>query len=474
MESELTINMHNKPRILITISFSFSIRYIIRTGLLDEVRKFAQPVIVLTWNQEDLIDELKQAGYEVHIAPETKKGNLYVDIRKKIDYWFVHFKLKSATRKYQNKYLSQYNSLKHNIITKARKWYNITKLYLPGTIAKIFAQEKKLLTTDTNYNAIEKWVNQLNVDTVFTVTPFHAQEDLLLRACKNLGKKMITSILSFDNITKRGWIPVEYDIYMVWNKYNFNELIRIYPSINKEKIFIVGAPQFDFYFDSQNLLSKEEWMKLVGIKDSTKKIILYAGGPKSLFPNEPQYLKKISQAIDTGSIDSNSIILFRCHPVDVMQRWKDVVGESNNVVFDSSWTGVQNLLHTNITLLDIKKLCSTLFYTDVHINLCSTMSIDGSAFAKPQIAPAFDYRGVKESKLLKAMYYQEHFAPIMNINGVSIANSQQEMIDWINKGLSNDTSMIEKCKQVLEEIITYTDGNCTNRVVEVLKNSVVN
>jgi hypothetical protein len=32
----------------------------------------------------------------------------------------------------------------------------------------------------------------LNIDAVFTVTPFHAQEDFLLRACKDLGKKMIT------------------------------------------------------------------------------------------------------------------------------------------------------------------------------------------------------------------------------------------------------------------------------------------
>ena len=55
----------SKPRILITISFSFSIRYIIRTGLLQSIQEFAEPVIVLTWNEADLIKELKEKNIEV-------------------------------------------------------------------------------------------------------------------------------------------------------------------------------------------------------------------------------------------------------------------------------------------------------------------------------------------------------------------------------------------------------------------------
>ena len=44
------------------------------------------------------------------------------------------------------------------------------------------------------------------------------------------GKQMITSILSFDNITKRGWIPVLYDVYLLWNASNRAQLNRIYPN----------------------------------------------------------------------------------------------------------------------------------------------------------------------------------------------------------------------------------------------------
>ncbi|MCZ2222878.1 MAG: CDP-glycerol glycerophosphotransferase family protein [Chitinophagales bacterium] len=462
-----------KKRIIMPISFSFSIRYIVRTGLLQQVQKLAEPIVVLTWKQQDLIDELKNNGVEVHILPPAEKGSNYLNLRKKIDYWFYHFCLKSPTRKNQVKYLRQYSSFKNNFKSYCREKYNILKMYMPNTIKKLFNEEKILLQTDTNFSSIRSWVKNLNASIVFTVTPFHSQEDILLRACDAEGMKKITAILSFDNITKRGWIPVKYDVYMVWNKYNYNELHRIYPYTKQKKIVITGAPQFDFYYNKKYLLNKSDWEKLVGIKNlQQRKIILYAGGPKSLFPNEPQYLKHIDEAINNGEIKGNPIVLFRCHPVDVLQRWKDVIGTSNNVVFDSSWTGTQNLLYANITNEDIMKLCSTLAYTDVHINLVSTMTVDGSVFNKPQIGPAYDEIAPNKANLLKGMYWQEHFIPIVKSGGLSLANSRKELIDLINQALCNPEPFIKLSQRIVEEIITYSDGQCTNRVMDVLKNEL--
>src|SRR6185295_19057467 len=114
--------------------------------------------------------------------------------------------------------------------------YNLIKLYNPFYKSSLFKKEEALLQHETNFNEYASFIDALNIDAVFTVTPFHKEEDLLLRMCKQKGKEMITSILSFDNITKRGWIPVCYDVYMVWNKANKEQLERIYPSINKNDI----------------------------------------------------------------------------------------------------------------------------------------------------------------------------------------------------------------------------------------------
>lgn len=463
-----------KKRVLVTISFSFSIRYLIRTGLIKQLQQFAEPIIGITWQQQDLIEELQTEGFEVHVLPVTEKGVAYTNIRAKLDYWFKYFKLKSPTRDIEPRYLEQFHNPKSVFIRRIREYYNYFLCLIPGHIKKLHREEQALLKTDTNYLAMLQLVKDLNIDAVFVVTPFHAQEDIFLRACEASGKQMITSILSFDNIVKRGWIPVNYSTYLVWNQKMKEELLRVYPpNANEQNIHIVGAAQFDFYKKADYLLSREEWLKIVGLPDTNRKIILFAGGPLSLFPQEHQFLKHIDEAITKGIIKGNPIVLFRCHPIDKIERWQKAVEGSENVFFDTSWTGSLKLTLSNVTDYDIRKLCSTLMYTDVHVNTCSTMTVDGSAFDKPQIGPAYDEHVDPRKYDLKSMYFQEYFLPIMKTNGVLHANNRNELIQFVNNALEHPEKYICKSKDILEAIITYTDGKCTERVVGVLREKLV-
>lgn len=437
------------------------------------MQTFATPVVGITWEQQDLIEELRSEGIEVHIIPLSERGSAYTSIRAKLDYWFKYFKLKSPTRDIEPRYLEQFHKTKNVIIRRVREYYNYLLCLIPGHIQKLHQQEQELLQQDTNYLNMIQLVKELNIDAVFAVTPFHAQEDIFLRACEAAGKQMITSILSFDNIVKRGWIPVNYSTYMVWNQKMKEELLRIYaPNANEDNIHVVGAAQFDFYKKPEFILPREEWLNIVGLPDTDRKIILFAGGPLSLFPQEHQFLQHIDEAINNGQIQGNPIVLFRCHPIDKIERWKNAVKGSKNVFFDTSWTGSTKLTLNNVTNDDIKKLCSTLMHTDVHINTCSTMTVDGSAFNKPQIGPAYDEMVKPRKYDLKSMYYQEYFLPIMQTNGVLHANNRAELIQFINDALAAPDKYVSKSQDILKAIITYTDGACTNRVLKVLEEAL--
>jgi hypothetical protein len=435
------------------------------------MRAFCDPVIAVAWNDKWLLKELENDGFEVHVIPEHRREVEYNDVRRKIDIWFNFFQLKSPSRRIQRRYLDQYVRWSGIALRKAREAYNIAKLYAPFYKESLFRTEERLLHTSTNLNELCRFVEDLRIDAVFTVTPFHRQEDILLRACKLMGKKMMTSILSFDNITKRGWIPVEYDLYIVWNEQNKEQLHRIYPFTRQKLVYICGPAQFDFYFDRNYLMEQCEWKRLNGIGETDhRKIILYAGGPAELFPHEPHYLKEIDQSISKGIIKNRPYILFRCHPMDNMERWKAALGDSENVIFENSWNGSGTPGYANVTDADIRKLCSTLAYTDVHVNLCSTMSIDGSAFGKPQIGPAYapDKSG-HSGKLLYNMYLQEHFHPVVKTGGLKIAHSSTELMQMVNDALENDVCS-EKNREILKDIITYSDGKCTERVSAVIEN----
>lgn len=464
-----------KKRVLVTISFSFSIRYLVRSKLIHKMKEFCEPVIVITWNQADLVEELRKEGFEVHVVPESNRGIHYGDIRKKLDYWFRYFKLKSPTWAIEPRYLEQFRPWKIVLLNRIREYYNFLKFYIPGYTDKVFQKEKELLVSDTNYSDMEKLVDQLQLDAAFVVTPFHAQEDLLLRAAEAKGVYMITSILSFDNIVKRGWIPVKYKHWMVWNEKMKSELMRIYPeSVSDKNVHVVGAVQFDFYkHPDKYLMSEDKWRELVGLppKDH-RKIILFAGGSYTLFPQEHQFLQHIDAAITSGEIEGNPIVLFRCHPIDYIDRWKKAVEGSKNVFFEASWTGDKKLTLTNVTDETIARLFSTLYYTDVHVNTCSTMTVDGSAFNKPQIGPAYDEMNKPRKYDLKSMYYQEYFLPVMETNGLAHAYSRQELIDYVNDALKNPNAYIQKSKDIVKAIVTHTDGKNGDRVADVLKNII--
>jgi len=465
-----------KKRVLVTISFSFSIRYLVRSKLIHKMRAFCEPVIVITWNQDDLVAELRNEGFEVHVVPESERGMHYADVRKKMDYWFRYFKLKSPTWAIEPRYLEQFRPLKAVLLNRIREYYNLIKFYIPGYTARLLEKEQQLLHSDTNYATMEKIVADLKLDAAFVVTPFHAQEDLLLRAAEANGVYMITSILSFDNIVKRGWIPVKYKHWMVWNQKMKEELLRIYPeSVNEKNVHVVGAVQFDFYQHlEQYLMQEAEWRTMVGLppKDE-RKVILFAGGPVSLFPQEYQFLQHIDAAITKGEIKGNPIILFRCHPIDRVERWKQAIGATKNVFFDTSWTGNTKLTYTNITDHDITKLCSTLYHTDVHVNTCSTMTVDGSAFNKPQIGPAYDELAKPRKYDLKSMYYQEYFLPVMQTKGLAHAYNRQQLIDYVNDALANPEKYNQKSKAIVEAIVTNTDGKNGDRVINVLQQIVI-
>jgi hypothetical protein len=458
-----------KKRVLITIVGQGSITHIIRTGLAEKMKLFCEPVIAIQWNQQDLIAELRNYKFEVHILPPAEFSIEYLQVRSEINDWYYEKLLQSPSTKIQNEYLSQYIFLKKRIKLKIKKNIQHFKSFLPGYSERLISTENRMLANEPSYIFYKQWLTSLNIQGLFTVTPFLYEIEIIGRILNSNNLPVAASIHSFDNVTKRGWPAFFFDHYIVWNKYNKAELQRINPQIKEDNISITGPPQFDFHFNDHFLQSKKEWLHELELPEN-KKIILYSGGSEYLFPNEPQYLKDLENAFKDGLIREDAVVLFRPHPLDKTDRWHKYIGQSKFIFFSKSESDRKGLDFENVTVHDISQFISTLKYCDIHINLCSTMAVDGSVFEKPQIGPFYDDIMPQKQNRLRKMYYQEHYLPIMKSNAVHLAHSKEHLIELVNKSLSHPENYNKECKQCLQEIITYTDGQSTKRVSEILKN----
>lgn len=451
-----------KPRVLIPISIQFSVRYLIRTGLLRLIQAYAEPVVVLGWQDDDLLAELLAMGIEVFQNPGKQAGVAYYRARNMIDLW--HYdrmnSVSTAIDRYRNRlFKTPFQNARKGL----RNTYFRLKTSTSGSLEKVKSYELSLLNTDTNFLSFHELLRKIAPDAIFSITPYFFEEELILRAAKEQAIPICTSILSFDNITTKGWMPVLCDRYCLWNKYNKEELFRIYPQTRGKQVTIVGAPQFDFYYDSSYVWDEKEWRKVVGINNNHP-VIFFGSTGRVIAPNEGLWLTQLDDAIESKKIVGNPIILFRRHPNDPMSHWAFLLSNCKHVVVDEPWLpGKEIAGKTNITRWDIEKFTSTLKHCIVHINASSTLSIDGAIFDRPQIAPAYD-TDKRLDRVAKELYLREHYLPITNSGGLDIVYNRDELINALNQAmLMPEKKQTERIKMV-EEIVTFTDGQSTQRV----------
>jgi len=460
--------MH-KPTILIPLTIQFSVRYILRSGLLEKLQEIAKPVIVIGWQDPNLQSELINMGCEVYPLPKVEMSAKFARLRKKIHIMHFNHISSCSTAIDQRR-----NNLFLTTTQRARKALraSIYKIEgsLPGRFQNLYEREKEIIHRETNFDKFENLVERIQPNALFSITPYFLEEEFIARAAANTNAKLSTAILSFDNLTTRPRIPILFDQYLFWNDYNKKELIRIYPDAKNKEITIVGSPQFDFYYDPTYIWSENDWRQRLGIPEG-RKIILYAAGPFEIAPPEPHWVAQLDDAIQNGEISGNPIILLRRHPIDPPDRWTSIREHSKNVIFDDPWVvGKEIIGRTNVTRYDIEKLASTLNYSDVHINASSTMSIDGAIFDKPQIGPAYDDRpGHKFDKAMRELYEREHYLSITRSGGLEIVRSRDELIQTINRAINDPGRLSHARKKMIREICTFDDGKSTERVFAALQ-----
>lgn len=458
-----------KPRLLIPLTMQFSVRYLLRTGLLARISQYAQPVIALGWNDAALTRELESCGAEVHRLPEVQRGSRYERVRGALNVWHQSRMASPSTAIDERRSNAQAASAERVRGQLRRKIYE-RQLQRPGAVDSLLERERLLFGEDTNAWEFAALCARLKIDAAFSLTPYLPDEEMLLRVCAAEERPLCAAILSFDNITTRGWIPIAFDRYLLWNRYNEAELRRGYPEAAAAGVTIVGPAQFDFYWNKKFLWDETQWRSRLRLPAS-RPVILYGAGYHGIVPHEPHFVAQLDEAIEAGEIPGQPVILFRRHPVDPIDRWLPLLKSAKHIVYDDPWpTDGAVLGRTNVRDENIERLTSNLCHSDVHVSVSSTMTIDGSIFDKPQIGPAYDdRRGGKYDRICHELYLREHYLPITHSGGLDLVRSRAAMVAAVRSAFADPARLAEGRRKLVREICTYADGKCASRVDEALR-----
>lgn len=298
---------------------------------------------------------------------------------------------------------------------------------------------------------------------VVTTGPHRFEEPAIVASAKRLGIPTLAFITSWDNITTKNRIPFRHDGYLVWSEQMKDELLRFYPYISDRTVSVVGAPQFDVFFQERFQESRAEFCNRYGLRADLP-IVLYALG-------SPNFLKEHHGALALGKrVEAGELgdvqLLIRPHPLfDSGEEAK--VFASFGVRVRVQTTGDQNLPTARRAQRteDIADWVNTFRHADAVVNLSSTATVDAAICGKPVVNLDFDPEpGRPNAELVHDVnHVWTHFKPIAESGGVRLVRSVDEMVMAIRDYLENPQADAEKRSWIVNYVCGRVDGKAGAR-----------
>ncbi len=369
------------------------------------------------------------------------------------------------SRLYFNAKLEKNNTILVNWVWKQKtfskkifyKWIEFqAKFYTKyDAILALELKYQKAIRKNSFYKEIKTLLQKENPKSIICTHQRGVKTATIFAAAKDLGIPTTTVIYSWDNLPKAR-LALRADTYWVWSEYMKKEMATYYPEISQDNIVVTGTPQFEFYDDKNNIIDKKVFYDTYHL-DINKKIICYSGDDFMSCPDDPSYLDDVAQEITKAGLETEYQILLRRCPIDLSGRFDSVVKKYPNLIKEatpiwnfnsaSSWTTIYP------TFEDVKLLVSTAFYSDIVINLGSTMAFDFAMLNKPCVFINYN----QEKKLIQdwsveTIYNFQHFKSMPSKEAVIWLNSKNEIIDkLIHHHLhENKKAMQDWCDKILK------------------------
>lgn len=332
-------------------------------------------------------------------------------------------------------------------------------------ILKLEKLYQKAIRRTNFYDEITLVLGEIKPDLIFCAHQRGLQCAPIFAVAEDLKIKSSTVIFSWDNLPKAR-MALKADQYLVWSDYMKDEIKLYYPEISANKVVVTGTPQFEFYKDKTNVIEKSLFYEQYNL-DADKKIICFSGDDTKTSPDDPKYLFDLASEITRNNLQEHFQILLRRCPVDISGRFDAVVNQFPDLIKVAApiWSYNSSSKWSTVLALpeDISLLISTVYYSDIVINVGSTMAFDFAMFRKPCVFIAYD-QDVKNDPewSFTTIYKFQHFRSMPQNSAVFWWNSKAE--------ISNILSSARYCKETEEwkDIILNDVGSSSQRITKAL------
>ncbi|MGI8402099.1 MAG: hypothetical protein ACR2NS_10945 [Gemmatimonadaceae bacterium] len=324
--------------------------------------------------------------------------------------------------------------------------------------------ERWLLRYERSAEAAEL-LEKTRPDVVLVTGPFQFEQPAITGAALRQGVRTLALIPSWDNISTKRRMIFKYDGYIVWSEKLRKELYERYPHTRDRPVYVVGAPQFDVFFQPKFRQTREEFCASQGL-DPALPIIVYAVGSPNFLSGEPYGAVTLAQAIERGELGEVQMLV-RPHPLHDHVKLDELFKDSGPRIHlqQTAVTGTPVSLRSQDEG-QILEWVNTFRHAAVVVNLSSTVAVDAAICDRPVVNLDFDPSpGQPDQDLIKEINHSwTHFSPIAESDGLWLVNNVGEMTDAVRTYLEKPELHREGRRWITKYVCEYPDGKCGERM----------
>lgn len=274
-------------------------------------------------------------------------------------------------------------------------------------------------------------------DLVVTGTPgFNPFDVHLLRAARRAGVPTATVMLSWDNLTSKGYMNAVPDHLLVWSDLMADEAAAFH-DFPRERIHWVGAAQFDHYFQHRQSFDRDAWRRRQEI-DPHDLLIVYGTINPAILPHEPKIVAQIARAVQENRFSRPATLWVRLHPQIVRGAYRQSLEPYQRLagprVRIEAPPVRSESLSWDLPASDARHLADLLAAADVVATPSSTLIIDAACAGTPGISVHFDGDEPVDAALSARRFRRyTHYRQILDTGEIAIADSSDEFVSQADR-----------------------------------------
>ncbi|MYM60752.1 hypothetical protein GTG28_16100 [Vibrio sp. OCN044] len=441
--------------LLIPIFMGMSYRNIITSGVIDEVED-NYDVTYITFKDSQIDYILRNKNKKV----VSFKIGIFQKILRKIFLPLEKLQLYSFYQKHKTKTLDKYIKRDRQLFL-FFLYFNLSKilgkfygkydffsshypLFLPRKIRSLIALSNYILVLSSD-DPIDK---------------------AILKTAYNKSTYSTLLIHSWDNLPARGFFSASPNRVLVWNEVMKQQAVELH-GISSDSISIIGVPQFFGYKKFADMVDRKFFYETYGLEKGYK-VITYTCSASRVFPDEPLFIEYLIDIMRNEDV----YIIIRLHPTERISQYISFFSGIEKVIIDEPSGNFAAKVNDKISdsKEDIYKFISLMKYSDVVINLASTISLDAIIFDSPVICIAFNIdSSISKSSWnnAKEWYKSTHYDFIVKSGAISIVTDKKQLYECISRHIENpDFGHKQRCD--LSRFFCNYDFNVKHKLVNSL------